>query len=227
MKLPRKGWAIALGALCGASAAGIAYATRVRPWMRRWGATDEELSRCWPGDEYVAEPNHQATLGVTIHAPPSDVWPWLMQLGRGRGGLYSYDWLDRLFGVLDRDSAQTLLPDVRELAPGDAVPVGFDPGAYLPVLAVEKPRALVLGAEGPAGMRWSWSFLLEPVDGEATRLVSRSRALVPDSLRARATMGWLEPATFLMTRRMLMGIRDLAQKQSRCEALSVLDALAT
>ncbi len=105
-------WAAIGGGLVASAAI---YARWMRPWFHRWGATPEELSRSHRGDDLVPDPTYQATLAVTVDAPARDIWPWLMQLGNGRGGLYSYDWLDRLFGILDADSAQHILPQLREL----------------------------------------------------------------------------------------------------------------
>jgi len=72
-----------------------------RDWFLEWGARDLEVLAAMAGDDLVDEPTYESTLAVTIDAPRSDVWPWLVQMGYRRGGLYSYDWLDRLFGYLD------------------------------------------------------------------------------------------------------------------------------
>ena len=77
-----------------AAAATGAYLRWVRPWELRWGATDEEVALQAPGDELVQGPHLVSTHVVTVHAPPERVWPWLVQIGRGRAGWYSYDWLD-------------------------------------------------------------------------------------------------------------------------------------
>src|SRR6185295_17709528 len=108
-----------------------------------WGATAEEISGPMSGDAKVPKPNYAATLAVTIGAAPADVWPWLVQLGYQRGGLYSYDWLDRLFGYLDRPSAERILPEFQSLKAGDEIPVGRGPG--FPVHIADPRRALVLG----------------------------------------------------------------------------------
>ena len=77
-----------------AVAATGAYLRWVRPWELRWGATDEEVALQAPGDELVQGPHLVSTRVVTVQAPPERVWPWLVQIGRGRAGWYSYDWLD-------------------------------------------------------------------------------------------------------------------------------------
>jgi hypothetical protein len=89
--------------------AGLALTTvywfPVRPWFSRWGTTPDEIARVMPGDALMPNPTKTDTGAVTVNAPPEDIWPWLVQMGTGRGGLYSYDWLDRLFGFPDRPSA--------------------------------------------------------------------------------------------------------------------------
>jgi hypothetical protein len=80
----------------------VLYWFPLRRWFGRWGTTDEDLTRVMAGDAAVVEPTYGATLAITIDARPEHIWPWRVQLGYRRGGLYSYDWLDRLFGYLDR-----------------------------------------------------------------------------------------------------------------------------
>jgi hypothetical protein len=87
------------------------YLLFIRPWHLRWGANDEELRRSMPGDDEIQQPLYTTTRAVTINAQPAEIWPWLVQMGYQRGGLYSYDWLDRLFGILDRPSADRIIPE--------------------------------------------------------------------------------------------------------------------
>jgi hypothetical protein len=184
------------------------YAGVARSWMRRWGATGVDLARVMPGDADVADPNYDTTLAVTVEAGPAEIWPWLMQMGYQRGGLYSYDWLDRLFGFLDRPSATRVLPQYQRLAVGDEIPMGA--GAGFPVRAIDPYSALVLGGDAP-GFRWIWQFGLYPVGAGRTRLISRNRATVARTAGWRLFMIVLEPAAFLMTRRMLLGIKQRAE----------------
>ena len=98
-----------------------------RPGFASWGATGAALARTMPGDIGIVDPadaNYRATLAITIAARPEHIWPWLVQMGYRRGGLYSYDWLDRVFGYLDRPSATSLLPEFQRLNAGDEIPVG-------------------------------------------------------------------------------------------------------
>ena len=96
-----------------------AYTIGVRPWHRRWGATREEVARALPGDELVAAPVTSATHAITIRAPAGDVWPWLVQLGQNRGGLYSYQWLENLVGCQMRNTDR-IIPELQHLQEGVA-----------------------------------------------------------------------------------------------------------
>lgn len=186
----------------------VLYWVPVRRWFRRWGATGADLTREMAGDAAVADPTYSATLAITIDARPEHIWPWLLQLGYQRGGLYSYDWLDRLFGYLDRPSAVSILPQFQHLAVGDQIPIGR--GGGFPVTAIEPYRTLVLSGAGD-GFAWAWEFGLYPLDETGTRLVSRNRVRVPPSIGSWLFMRAIEPAAFLMTRRMLLGLKRRAE----------------
>ncbi|HYJ93216.1 MAG TPA: hypothetical protein VEV86_01295 [Vicinamibacterales bacterium] len=139
---------------------------------------------------------------------------WLVQMGYQRGGLYSYDWLDRLFGYLDGPSSNRILPEFQHLAVGDEIPIGR--GGGFPVTAIEPYRALVLGGKGE-GFQWVWQFGLYPLDENRTRIVSRNSVRVPSTPGSWLFMRAIEPAAFLMTRRMVLGLKR------RAEALAVAD----
>ena len=166
-------------------------------------------------DRVVAKPNYRQVLAIDINARPEDIWPWLMQLGYQRGGLYSYDWLDRIFGFLDRPSADRILPEYQGLRPGDVIPVGR--GGGFPVAVVDPRRSLVLAGEQD-GFAWGWELALEPLDDRRTRLVSRNLGRTPGTWRSRASLAVLRPAAFLMTHRMLGGIRRRAEAMARRDA---------
>jgi hypothetical protein len=186
----------------------LVYWFPVRRWMARWGATPSDLTRVMAGDSLIVDPTYSGTMAVIVNAPPEHTWPWLVQMGYQRGGLYSYDWLDRLFGYLDRPSATRILPEFQHLAVGDKIPLGRGPA--WPVAATEPRRALVLDMRNMGGIDWVWQFGLYPVDEKRTLLVSRSR------VHARTVWAWLltfaiEPAGFVMTRRMLLGLKQRAE----------------
>jgi hypothetical protein len=186
----------------------LVYWIPVRLWYRRWGVTDAEMFQPMAADHVVPHPDYSAMLAVTIDASPDYIWPWLVQMGKGRGGLYSYDWLDRVFGYLDGPSSEEILPQFQQVAVGDIIPVGGPAG--FPVVAVQPHRLLAFGG-APDGFEWVWELGLAPVSRQQTRLISRSRAHSPASLRSALMMLALEPAAFIMTRKMLLGIKRRAE----------------
>jgi hypothetical protein len=180
----------------------------IRRWMNQWGATSSDLARVMTGDSLLPDWTYSGTTAVTVNAAPEHIWPWLAQLGYQRGGLYSYDWLDRLFGYLDRPSATRILPEFQHLAVGDKIPLGRGPS--WPVAALEPNRALVLDMRNMRGLDWVWQFGLYPVDESRTQLVSRSRVRA-QAMWSRLLTHMIEPAGFLMTRRMLIGLKERAE----------------
>jgi len=184
----------------------------IRRWMSRWGTMLSDLTRVMAGDRLLVDPTYAGTMAVTVNASPEHIWPWLVQIGYRRGGLYSYDWLDRLFGYLDRPSATRILPEFQHLAVGDAIPLGRGPS--WPVAAIEPCRALVLDMRNMGGFDWVWQFGLYPLDEKRTRLVSRS-CVRTQRVWARLFTYMIEPAGFLMTRRMLLGIKQRAEGLAR------------
>ena len=186
----------------------VLYWFPIRRRMNQWGATPSDLARAMAGDRLLTEWTYSGTTAVTIDARPEHIWPWLVQIGYQRGGLYSYDWLDRLFGYLDRPSATHILPEFQHLAVGDVIPLGQGPG--WPVAVLEPNRALVLDMRNMGGLDWVWQFGLYPVDETRTQLVSRSRVRAR-ALWARLLTHGIEPAGFLMTRRMLLGLKQRAE----------------
>ena len=180
----------------------------IRRWMNRWGASPSDLTRAMAGDGLLPTHTYSGTMAIIVNARPEHLWPWLVQIGYQRGGLYSYDWLDRLFGYLDRPSATCILPEFQHLAVGDKIPVGQGPS--WPVAVIEPHHALVLDMRNMRGLDWVWQFGLYAVDDNRTQLVSRSRVRA-DTVLARLITYAIEPAGFLMTRRMLLGLKQRAE----------------
>jgi hypothetical protein len=163
---------IAIGALSVAVLA-IIYATLVRPWHLRRGATEAEATMPLPGDDLVSDPKFKYTQAVTIDAPPEEVWPWLVQIGYQRAGWYSHDWIHRLLGVagsVDHEdrSAERIVPELQDLAEGDLIEIA--PGMGFEVLEMAPPRFLLTGTEDG-----SWVWYLESLNRDQTRLITRSR----------------------------------------------------
>ena len=207
---------IALSFIGAGLASAAAYALALRPWFLRWGATAAELSKSLPGDLSVTQATSTATRAITIQAPPERVWPWIVQIGQERGGLYSYAWLENLVGC-EIVNAETIHPEWQDLKPGDTVRLHPKmPG--IPVTIVEKNHALVLGGNGipeqhiPA---MSWAFVLEPVSGNATRLLIRWRSQIPNAVFDLVVNKYLlEPIHFTMERKMMLGIRERVERRA-------------
>jgi hypothetical protein len=207
-------------AAMGTASLGLLLALRL--WYLRWGATDEELDRAQPGDAILSRPVVDVTRAVTVEADAPSVWAWLAQIGQGRGGLYSYDWLENLAG-LDIHSVDRIVPELQRLRVGD--PISLGPGPFeLEVATLERERALVLrlvdrktGRAVDGSQRsyvdLSWAFILAPIDGGRTRLISRFRL----GGRPRRAVGLLyslliEIPHFVMERKMLLGIKRRAER---------------
>ncbi len=196
-----------------------------RPWSLRWGATDEEVERLLPGDELAPHPVWRCTRAVTINAPAEAVWPWLAQIGQGRGGFYSYDWMENLAG-LDIHSAERILPELQAPRVGDfipAAPSAAKTGMGWTVVAVQPGRALVLRA-GPPNQALApatdvpfvstWAFVVEPRNARTSRLLVRGRLAARPRLLAVAVLALLELPYFIMERRMLLGIKARAERSA-------------
>jgi hypothetical protein len=204
---------LALG--IGVVASAALYGLFVRRWHSRWGATDYEVEMSLPGDDIVSSPNMNTTRAITIEASPDDIWPWLVQMGKGRGGLYSYDWLDIAFGYLDKPSADRILPDFQMLHRGDVIPMGCndstDDDFY--VHDILPNHALVIGANAPEFRnRVSWTILLLPVGNARTRLIMRVRANIELDAKGVILYGLLDPAAFIMLRKQMLNLKQLAER---------------
>jgi hypothetical protein len=183
----------------------------VRSWYRSWSATTDEVNDRMPGDEEIGKANTIVTTAITIRSPVSDVWPWLVQMGYKRGGMYSYDWIDRLLGILDRPSSKEIIPEFQHLEVGDVIPMGSGPG--WPVGAIEPNHSLLLVIKEP-GINVTWSFLLKETDRDTTRFILRIRTLIPMKLLLRILTPMVIFGSFLMTRKMLLGIKQRAETLS-------------
>lgn len=203
--------AAAGAAIIGSAAA--AYLLAVRPWQLRWGATDEELDATLPGDDLLPNPDLMATRAITIDALADQVWPWIAQLGQGRGGFYSYDALENLVGC-DIHSADRVIPQWQDVKVGDQVKLAPEVG--LGVTVVEPGRALVLRGGVPMGAApppydFTWAFVLREQPDGTTRLLVRERYACIQRW-APFLIEPVEVVSFLMTQRMLRGIRDRAER---------------
>jgi hypothetical protein len=187
-----------------------------------------------PGDDLVPNAKMEATHAITVRASTADVWPWLVQIGQKRGGWYSYDWLHRLMGIAGsaehgRRSAEHIIPELQDLAVGDVVEIAPDVGYN--VVTMRPQRALVLyvvvdagsgrpldpGEEMPARyLTSSWCWFLDGTGEGTTRLIVRIRIdHNPSLMNALMIRGVIEPGSFVMERRTLLGIKRRAESLNR------------
>jgi hypothetical protein len=188
---------------------GGAYAGLLRQPILTWGATDAEAGSTLPGDELLVEADGVATRAISIAAPPSVVWPWLAQLGPSpRGGAYTYDWIENLLG-LNMHSADRVLPEFQHPRVGDTIGFGQN---TMRLERVEHDHVLVWRSTDG---NWVWAFILQEGTRQ-TRLISRNRFRLP---RPAARLGMLamEPASLLMERKMLRGIKQRAERLASSE----------
>ena len=212
------------GALAGIGAAATAYALAARPRMLRWGARPDEVERVFIGDEFVLNPQIKATHAVTVHAPVEKVFPWLVQMGQGRGGFYSVEAIENRVFELDIHNADRIMPELQELRVGDRVALGR--GVFARVAVIEPLKHLILRAtahgdeheEGAPPLKpgetlnMTWAFFTEALENGDTRLIERFRVEFTPTLANNVMFyGFIEPGAFFMERSMLLGIKARAE----------------
>lgn len=202
-----------LGASLVAVAAGVTLARR---WQLRWGATSHEVGATLPGDALLGRPDVVATRAIAIAAEPAAVWPWIAQMGQGRGGLYTYDLVENLIGC-DMHSADHIVSEWQQVRVGDEFKL--HPDVALTVAAVEPGRALVIRGGVPMGEAaapydFTWAFTVADQPDGTTRLVVRERYQCTRRW-ARLLVEPLQVVSFVMSQKMLRGIKSRAEGSRR------------
>jgi hypothetical protein len=184
-----------------------------RRWLRDWGSTPDERERGWPGDALVSSPRATSTRAVHVAAPAATVWPWVVQVGLGRAGFYSYELLERAAGIPVKN-VECIVPALQTLAIGDAIELHPDV-PRVPVGALEPARHVCFGGahDLAPGPRRSWSIYLVPQSPSACRLVLRGCVEVPEasSWLARIGRAFEQPLDLVMEQRMLRTVRRLSE----------------
>jgi hypothetical protein len=192
----------------------IAYNLFILPSLLRWGASKEEFSRSLPGDELIKEKGYKNTLAVTVHAAPSQVWPWVTQMGLHKGGFYSYTWLENIFGCKLRNADrihgewQNTQTGYYECVCKSAEKKNMP--AWI-VTIVEPNKSFVWkGKES----EWMMGVYIDSIDENTSRLITRQQFETPTS----GTINWmLEKVWFgwahcLMQHGMITGIKKRVEK---------------
>jgi hypothetical protein len=184
----------------------------LRRLILTWGATVAEASARLPGDELLEDPDGGSTRAIDVHAPAAAVWPWLAQMGPSpRGGAYTYDWIENLLG-LNMHSVDRVLPEFQHPRVGDTIGYGSN---RMRLERVEAHRVLAWRSQDG---NWVWTFVLRAQDG-GTRLISRNRFRLP-TLAVRLGMLPMEPASLVMERKMLRGIKARAERLAAAQNLA-------
>jgi proline iminopeptidase len=200
------------------------YALVVRPRLVRWGATDDEVQRPYPGTGLVDGGHRGATMATTIDAAPADVWCWLVQMGCDRAGWYSWDVLDNG----GQASAERIHPEWQEIAIGRRLSSSPSGKTWFEVAALEPRRFLALRASygrwgrpfdaaGPRPRHYTdsvWCFLLESIPGNRTRLVVSGYASArPQLVHTVQNFVFWEPAHWVMQTRQFANLKRRAEQR--------------
>lgn len=174
-----------------------------RPWALYWGATRAEIRQPMAGDDLLANPDFHATRAVTVLATPSEIWPWLVQMGYGKAGFYSYDRIDN-DGI---PSAVEIVPRYQHLQVGDSIPLTAHD--FVVVTVMEPDSSMLWEYRGGGDtVVFTWSWRLYPVAERSTRLVTRLRYRA-SSLHTRLMLDLIE---IVMMRKCMLGIRARAER---------------
>ncbi len=189
-----------------------------RRW--KWGTVGTEPTDSLPGDGLVPEPKWSYTLGIAVDAAPEDVWPWIAQLGQGRGGLYTYQTLENIAGCRITNTTE-ILPDHQHPKVGEDIRL-HETASKMRIEIVDAPNALVLlgsladmGVEEGWGMS-TWQFVVNPGPDGGSRFLTRGRYDYSPDWKSRFAYGRfpLEVITFVMSRKMMLEIKRLAERDT-------------
>jgi hypothetical protein len=192
----------------------------LRHWHRTWGATEEEIAATMPGDDLLPRAQYRCTRAITISATPDEVWPWLVQVGYGRGGFYADDLLDDFA----RPSARVIVPELQDIHVGQWLAMVPRPS--------ERTAFRVDGFVAPQWLLWrtpnrTFAWRLRPLPGGLTRLVTRLQTVYEWSRPwVWVTVLLMEVGDYPMMRRMLCGIRERAEAEHRRRAAGPRGTLA-
>lgn len=197
------------GTLVGLAILVVLMIVALMPWMDRWGATDVEIDASFTGDELVPSPALLYNRAVTVNAAPEEIYPWIVQLGAERGGMYSYDWFETNILQCELINADRIHEEWQGLKVGDKVKMcpkeGWGPPPY-EVAIMEPNHTIVMGHQENGVWNDVWQFILIPQADGTTRLILRGR-----DLKSGGIWDVIRPGVFIMERGMLLGIKERAE----------------
>jgi hypothetical protein len=158
-----------------------------RPWALNWGATDDEINRSMPGDEIVQNPTFNATRAVTIKAKPEEIWPWIVQYGYKRAGMYCYDWFDN-DGI---PSAESIIPEYQNLKVGDLIPLSAVLFVEVTEMNLNQSMLWVFPEGSGPWTNSTWAWELCQKDAQYARLLTRLRVRA-ESIVSRIMLDYFE-----------------------------------
>jgi hypothetical protein len=197
-----------VGILAGLAVLTVMVVVALIPWMDRWGATSDEINASYPGDELVLSPRYVYSRVVTVNAAPEEIYPWLVQMGAERGGMYTYSWFETNILRCELINADRIHEEWQSLKEGDKVkmcPGDWGPPAY-EVALLAPDHAVVLGHQENGQWTDIWQFVLIPQADGTTRLLARGR-----DTKAGTIWDVIRPGQFIMERGMLLGIKERSE----------------
>jgi hypothetical protein len=201
-----------IGILSGLAVLAVIMVAALLPWMDRWGATKSEIATSFIGDELVPLPAITYTRAITIDAAPEEIYPWLVQMGAEKGGMYSYTWFETNILRCELINADRIHNEWQDLKVSD--PVKMCPGDWGPpvyeVAVLEPDKAFVIGHQENGEWSDVWQFILISQSNGTTRLITRSREMKTGGI-------WdvIRPGQFIMERGMLLGIKERSENTGR------------
>jgi hypothetical protein len=206
-----KKWIKVFLVLVGLAVLAIAAIILLTPSMDRWGAIDAEIQATFPGDELVPAPLSFVNHAVTINATPEEIYPWLVQMGADKGGLYSYTALETMIAC-PQTNADRIHPEWQNLQVGDLVklcPKEPGPPPYT-VAQILPNQAIVMGHKENDKWVDLWQFVILPQADGSSRLILRTRTMAVGGL-------WdiIHPGVFIMERGLLLGVKERAEKMAK------------
>jgi len=202
------------------------YILKKRDDNNKWGATEEEYLSELPGDDLIPDQVREHTRAITIRASADKIWPWLVQMGRDKAGFYSYESIEKCFGLEIKTSTE-IIPEFQNLKEGEWIAIsedgfGFEVNEMMEneyLVLLSRPSKITDGeGEIEEYSGWdnesSWAFILRKVDDNLSRLIIRTRIGKKDGVSDKLFYHFLlEPGHFIMERKMMLGIKERVERQ--------------